>query len=166
MRPNLIDAEQYALNLGWEDVDALDDHHIIAAALHLFHPDVGAPAGTGGVVEAGDVAGAVAQKRQRLFKERGDNQLAGGARGQHLAGFGIDDLRDKMILPDVQPAAVFTFSRNAGAGQLAHPVVVGGDDAEVFLNLLAHFGGAALRTEKADPQFEIADDPLLCGNLA
>lgn len=47
MRPNLIDAEQYALNLGWEDVDALDDHHIIAAALHLFHPDVGAPAGTG-----------------------------------------------------------------------------------------------------------------------
>ena len=53
--------------------------------------------------QPGQVAGAVADHRHRLLGQRGEDQLALLAVGQHLAGHRVDDLGVEVVLPDVQP---------------------------------------------------------------
>ena len=52
-----------------------------------------------------DVAGAVADQRQRLLGERREHELAFGARREGTAVRGIDDLDEEVVLLDVEAVA-------------------------------------------------------------
>ena len=51
----------------------------------------------------GQIAGAIADDRHGFLGQRGEDQFAGLAVGQHAAGVRIDDLGKEVILPERQP---------------------------------------------------------------
>src|ERR1700760_771731 len=85
------------LDLRREQVHAADDQHVVGAADNLAHA---AHAARGGRQQAREVARAVADHREGLLGERGEDELALLAVGQHLAGLGVDDLGIEMVFPD------------------------------------------------------------------
>ena len=103
-----------------------------------------------GEVKGGYILGAVAQHGQPGFFKRGKHQLALGALGQHLAGFGVYDFGIEIILVYVLAAFIYTFAGNAGTQNLAQAIVLRGRYAEAALQLLAHGLGHALAAEHAD----------------
>ena len=107
--------------------------------------------------QPGQVAGAVADHRHRLLGQRGEDQLALLAVGQHLAGDRVDDLRVEVVLPDVQPVlGLDALLRDARADHLGQPVDVDRVDAEDLLHLDAHLVGPRLGAEDADLQRRLA----------
>jgi len=48
---------------------------------------------------------------------------------EHLAGLGIDDFTQEVILVDVQPATLPAFAGHPRAVELGQAVVVGGEEA-------------------------------------
>ena len=116
---------------------------------------MGAAAGALLPGEDADVTGAVAQQGEGLFIDGGEHQLALAALGQHLAGLGVDDLGDEVVLIDVHPALSGTLEGHAGAGQLGESVDVIGLDAHRLLDVLAHLLAPRLRTEDARLQGDL-----------
>jgi hypothetical protein len=106
VRRGALDPQQRLLDLGGEDVDAADDQHVVGAPGDAAHACRASPAGTGLAVEAGDVAGAIADQRHRLAGERGDHQLAGLAFRDRLERLRVQTLDQEMILLDVHPGAL------------------------------------------------------------
>ena len=145
-------ADEHALDLRGEHVDALDDQHVVGAAHHLIHTRVRAAACARLVVDARDVLRAVAQHREALAQQRRHHELARLARRLPLERVGVDDLGQKRVLRKVQAAAALALAGNARAAELRHAVVVGHADAEVPLDPLAHLRRAALAAEDAVPQ--------------
>ena len=94
---------QHRLHLAGEDVHAADDEHVVGAARDAVHAGVGAAADAGIGAQPGDVAGAVTDEREGFLGERGDDQLAQLAFGQHLAGLGVDDLGQEVVVVQVEP---------------------------------------------------------------
>ena len=121
----MLHPHQNALDLRREYVDALDNHHVVGAPHHLIHTRVGAPTCTGLIIDAGDVLGAVAQDWHSFARQRGDHQLAYLARPFALQGILVDDLRQEVVLCEVQPTAQFALAGNARAAEFGHAVVVG-----------------------------------------
>lgn len=76
VRANAVNTQQHFLNLRREDIDAADDEHIIGTAFNLGHARSGTATGAGGVVEVGNILGAVTDQRQCLLGDGGDNQFA------------------------------------------------------------------------------------------
>src|SRR5580698_7034184 len=100
---------------------------------------MGAPAGAGRVREPRDVAGAVADHRQRLPGERGDDELAGSADGQRLHRVGIDDFEQEMVFPAMQAVLLdVTLAGDAGAEDFRQAVDVDRLDAEPRFEVAAH----------------------------
>ena len=85
VRLHLRRHEQHRLHLAGEDVHAADDEHVVGPARDPVHAGVGPAADARLGVEAGDVAGAVADEREGFLGEGGDDQFAHLALGQHLA---------------------------------------------------------------------------------
>ncbi len=71
-----VHAEQGAFHQGGEDVDAPDDEHVIGSTADLLHAHEGAAALTFFGVQNGEVAGAIADDRHGLFRQRGENEFA------------------------------------------------------------------------------------------
>src|SRR2546427_10282394 len=93
------------LHLGGIEVHALDDQHIVRAPLHPGHPYRGPATGAWGVGERRDVARAVADEGQRALGQRREHELPFPARSQDLVGRGVDDLRQEVVVLDVEPVA-------------------------------------------------------------
>ena len=55
MRPNVRHADEHALDLRGEDIDALDDEHVVAPAADLFHARMRPAAFARLVRDAGDI---------------------------------------------------------------------------------------------------------------
>ena len=146
---HVFHAHQHAFNLAGEHVDALDDEHIVGAAHNFIHAHMGAAAGAGLVVQAGDVLGAVAQHRHALAGECCHHQLAHLPGGLLLQGVLVDDFRQESVLGEVEAAAQVALAGDTGAGELGHAVVIRDGDAQVLLNALAHLLGAALAAQNA-----------------
>src|SRR5512133_73232 len=72
---NPFDSYQDRLDLGWEDIDAADDEHVVGPAAHAVDTDMGATTDAWFVSQAGDVAGTVADQRDTLFGYSSDDQL-------------------------------------------------------------------------------------------
>ena len=103
--------------------------------------------------QARQVAGAVADDRQRFLGERGEHQFALLAVGQHFAGIGVDDLRIEMVFPDHRAVlALDAFAGHARAHHLGEPVDVDRVDAGLALDLAAHRLGPGFGAEDADLQ--------------
>lgn len=107
------------------------------------------PAGAGLAGQGGDIAGAVTDERQRLFRDGGKNQLAGRAFGKYLAGVRVNDLGDEKVLVDVHSLLRAAFVGNCGAHDLRKAVDVMRLDAEQIFDAAAHLLGPWLGAEHA-----------------
>ncbi len=142
--------DQNLLDLGREHVDAADDQHVIGAAGDLLHAAHRAR-GTG--QQPRQVSGAIADHRKGLLGERGEDKLAELAVGHDVAGLRVDDLRVKMVLPDVQPVlGLDAFVGHARSDHLREPVDVHRVQVAPRLDLAAHLVGPRLGPEDADLQ--------------
>ena len=142
--------EHQLLDLRGEDVDAADDQHVVAAADDLAHA---AHAARGGRQQPRQVARAVADHRQRLLGQRGEDQLAFLAVGQHRAGLGVDDLGVEMVLPDHRAVlGLDAFAGHARAHHFAQAVDVHRVQPGAHLDVVAHRLGPRLGAEDADLQ--------------
>ena len=139
--------DEDGFDLRREDVDALDDEHVVAAAHRLGHADVGAAAGAFLMREDADVARAVAHHREGLFVERGEYELALLSVGKDFAGVRVYYFRDELVLADVHSALLAALVADARAFEFGEAVDVVGLDAEVFLDVAAHLFAPRLRAE-------------------
>src|SRR5207245_1599261 len=100
-----------------------------------------------------DVARAIADHRQRLLGERGDDELAAFADGTWRERLRIDHLEEKVILPAVQAGLYHpALAGDARPQDFRQAVEVHGLDAELILQHAPHRLAPGLRPEHADPQ--------------
>ena len=83
--------------------------------------------------DVGQVAGAVADHRQRLAGERGDDELAGFAVGHGPAALGLDDLDQVVVLPNVDARVRRTVDAHTHSAGLGHTDDVEALDAKALL---------------------------------
>ena len=119
------------------------------------------PAGAGLAAQDADIARAVAQQRERLLGDRGEDQLALRALRQNLAGVRVDDLGDEMVLVDVHAGLCAALIGHARAGQLSQTVDIIGLDAEALLDILPHLLAPGLRAEDTGLQMDLVLQPAL-----
>ncbi len=151
VRRQPLDREDLLLDLAREHVDAAHDHHVVGAAGDLLHPPEGGVRRPG--QQPGQVAGPVADHRHRLLAQRGEDELALLAVGQHLHRDRVDDLGQEVVLPDVQPVlGLAGLLADARAHHLRQPVDVDRPDAGPLLDRAPHLVGPRLRAEDADLQ--------------
>ena len=101
--------------------------------------------------QAGEIARAVADDRQRLLGERGKDELAGLSVGARAARVRVDDLGIEVILPDVRAVLGFeAFAGDARADHFGESVDVDGIDREAVLDLAPHRLGPGLGAVNAD----------------
>ena len=127
----------------------MDDEHVVAAGVDARDAAHGAAAGARRVLDAREVARAVADHRAAGAVERREDELARLAVGERLERLGVDDLRVEVVLEDVQARAVGAVAADAGAGDLGEAVDVVRDEAGVLLDLVAHLLGPGLGAEDA-----------------
>ena len=72
-------------------------------------------AGAGLPRKHADVTGTVTKKRERLLVKAGEYKLALLALGERLACFGVDNLREEVVLTDVHSVLLGAFVGYAGA---------------------------------------------------
>ena len=147
--------QQDGLDLRREDVDPPDDEHIVRAAHGLAHFHVGAAAGTLLPGEHTDVPGAVAQQGEGLLGDGGEHQLPLAPLGEDLAGVGVDDLSDEVVLVDMHTRLGRALEGYAGAGQLGQAIDVVGFNPQGVLDVLAHLLRPCLRAEDARLQGDL-----------
>src|SRR5574343_394283 len=146
-------AQDLFLDLGREDVDATDHQHVVGPASDLADATEGARSRR---QQAGQVAGAVADDREGFLGQRGEDQFALFAVGQHFAGFRVDDLGVEMVFPDHRAVlALDALAGNARAHHFGQAVDVDGVDAELALDLGAHALPPRLGAEDADLQGDL-----------
>ena len=124
MRQQLVHGQQRALDLRGIEVDALDDQHVVRASLEACDARAGASAGARRVAQRRDVAGAVADERQRALGEGREHELALLAHWPHRAGGRVDDLGQEMIVGHVQTLARLALAGHAGTDDLGQSVDV------------------------------------------
>ena len=135
------------LDLRGKEVDAADDQHVIAAAHDLAHAPHAARRGR---QQAREVPRAVADDRQGLLRQRGEDQFALAAVRQHFARVRIDDLGVEVILPDHRAVlGLHALTGHARAHHLAQAIDVHGLDAGAALDVAAHLLGPRFGAEDA-----------------
>ena len=138
------------LDLRGEYVDAADDHHVVGPAGNLLHP---AHAARGGWQQAGEIARAVTDDRQRFLGQRREHEFAHLAVGHRRAGLGVDDLRIEMIFPDARAVlALDAFAGDARTDYFGEAIYVERVDCDLLLDFGAHRLGPRLGAENADAQ--------------
>ncbi len=164
VRRDALNAGEHVLHLAREHVRAADDEHIVAAGAHLLHARARAAAGARLAYHAGQVVRAVAQHGDGLLVERREHELAHLALAHRLAGLGVDDLPQEMVLGDMlHVAAGQALARHARAHDLGQAVVVGTHDVHALLDLGLEARRARLAPEQAHAQrgrLPVESEPL------
>jgi hypothetical protein len=143
-------AQDQLLELGREEVDPAQDEHVVAAAGDALHPPHRPRCPR---QQARQVACAVADERQRLFRQRREHELAALAVRKRVARVRVDDLRIEVVLPDEEAVLrLDALARDAGADHLREPVDVDGVDAGALLDLGPHLVRPRLGAEQPDPE--------------
>src|SRR5690554_622310 len=151
----LCHLHQHRFHLRGEDVHTADDQHVVRAAEAFLHAYQRASAITFAVMQACQIACAVAQQRHRLLGYRGEDQLTQNAVRQHLQRIRVDDLRDEVIFEDVVAALAFTLHGDPRPNHLTQPVDIVCFDIEQFLNLCPHLAGPRLGAKDTGSQFDV-----------
>src|SRR5262249_61695918 len=97
--------------------------------------------------QARPVPRSVADERQRLLGEARQDEFSQLAFRQALAGLGVNDFGDEVILEDVEPLLFSTFDRDAWADHLRQAVDIKRDNAKTRFDLLTHPLRPRLRAE-------------------
>ena len=98
-----FDIHEQALDLTREQVDPSDNEHIVGATRHPLHSHMGAAAPARLRVQPGNIFRPVTDNRERFLGDGGKDQLPFFAEWEVLTCCGIDDLRNEMVLENVQP---------------------------------------------------------------
>jgi len=159
----LVDGEQGPLDLGGIEVDALDDEHVIRTPLDARHSRRGAAAAARLEAQGRDVAGTVTNERHRPLGQRGEDELPFPAGRQHGARNRIDDLREEVIVGDVEAVARLALAGDAGPDDLRQTIDVERADAERPLERDPDAVGPGLGAEQSDAEPELARLPALFG---
>ena len=155
VRRELGDREERTLDLAREDVDASDDQQVVGPPEHARHAGERAAAGARLARERGKVAGPVAQKRQRLLRQRREDELADLTVRQRLTGRRIDDLDQEVILVHVRAVPrLGAFGGDARPHHLREAVDVERRQRERALDGLAQPFGPRLGAEDARPEVQ------------
>src|SRR6185312_1565579 len=96
-----------------------------------------AAAGAGLATQRREIAGPVAEQRQRLLRQRREHELAELALLDGRAGRGIDGLDEEVILVHVRAALLLALERDARAEDLREAVDVERSDSECPFDLRA-----------------------------
>jgi len=147
--------EEDVLDLGGEDVDAVDDDHVVDPPGDAAHPRQLPAAGTIAFHDSRDVARPVADEGEALLRDRREDELALLAGGQGLRGLRVDDLHDEVVLADVEAVPLGAFEGDAGAHELGEAVVVVGLEMQAALDLVAHRLAPALGAEEPRTQAQL-----------
>ena len=126
---------------------------------------MGPSAGTGLRIQNTDIFGAVAQERECLLVDRGENQLSLFAVGEDFTGLGIDDLRDEVVFIDVHAVLAGTLKSHAGTGDLGESVDVISLDPELVLDVMAHFLGPGFCAENTGFELDLVAHAALSDRL-
>ena len=145
----VVGAEAWVLDedflyLHWEDVDALDDEHVVGAALDAVDAAVCAPAGALAGQYACEVAGAVAQDWHHGAVEGGDHHLSHLSVGHWLEGVGVYNLEYVVVFPKVHAVLLFALEGYSGSVHLCHAEGVVGFHSEHALDALSLLFGVWL----------------------
>ena len=100
------------------------------------------------------------QQGEGFLGDGGKDQLALAAFGQHLAGVGIDDLGNEVVLVDVHTGLLAALESHARAGGLGQTVDIICLDAKLVLDVLTHILGPCFCTEDAGLQLDLVPDAL------
>src|SRR5215212_7571527 len=116
------DAANDRLDRAGVDVGAADDLHVVHAPADAAVVDVErAPAVAAACLDLADqVARPVAQDGDEPASERGHHALAEPAVADRLAGRGIDDLLDVVVLDDVRPARLMGALEHHHGAEFGH----------------------------------------------
>ena len=107
-----------------KQIDPAYDKHVVGSADNPAHSRAGSPAGAGAAIKHGEVSGAVAKQRERFLGQGGKDQLSLFSFLNRLERIGINTFDQKMIFLNVHTGAEDAFAGDAGADDLAEPVVV------------------------------------------
>ncbi len=118
--------EENTFDLRRKYVDATNNEHIVASAVGLGHADECTAAGTGSVVQASNIPGAVTDQGKGFLCHTGEDQFAVFTGRQGHAGFGIDDFGNEVIFVHMQSVLICTVKGNAGTGDFSQTVYIKG----------------------------------------
>ena len=116
---------------------------------------MGPAAGAGFGGQHANIPGPVPEQGEGLLGDGGKYQFALGAFGKHLAGDGIDDLGDEVVLVDVHPRLLGALVADPGAAELCKTIDVVGLDPQLALDILAHLLAPGFRAEDAGLELEL-----------
>ena len=145
---------QDLLDLAREEIDALDLHHIVRAALDRVDARETAAAGAVARQDAREVMRAEADERRALLAERRNDDLAPLAVRQILARLRVDDLQVHIVVPVVNAVMRVAADADARPVDLREPVDIVRLDAELLLDGTAHLLTPALRADDALAQVD------------
>ena len=119
--------EQHRLDLRREDVYALDDQHIVAAAHGFAHLDMCPTARTLLVPKNADIACPVAQQRESLLRNRGEHQFTLRSFRKHFAAHTADGREvDDQVTPQLRDL-VQKLEASSGSAKLCGLILRDGD---------------------------------------
>ena len=150
VRRQMFELEDLLLQLRREDVHAADNQHIVTAPADAIHPahSAGSP-----WQQTGQVAGTVADHRQRFFGQGGEQQLAMFAVRQRRAVVRIHHFRVEVIFPDRRTVGGFqALHRYPGPHHLRQAVNIQRRNPQTTLDFRTHRAGPRLRAEHSHPQ--------------
>ena len=99
---DFFDVKQEGFHLGRKDVDTADDQHIVCSSGQLIHFQKRSATGAFFSSQPRDIIGTITDHRDPLFGDRRNHQFTLFSISKGLTTDRIDNLRDKMILPDMQ----------------------------------------------------------------
>ena len=137
MGQHALDSQQRGLDLRGEDVEALDDEHVVAAPTDPPNPPQRAAARARLGHDGRAVPRAVTDQRHGLFAERGEDQFAFLPIGEQISAQRIDDFGVQVVLEDMQPVLMAAFGAHAGSDHLGQAVEIVGFDSRRIFNLPA-----------------------------
>ena len=146
------DFQQRLFDLLREEVDSLDDEHVVQPSVDSVDAEACSSAGALFPGEdSGDVPGAEPEDGQRLACEGCDDDVSVLSVREDLSRLRVDHFRNVLVFPDMDAAVCLAVhSRGSHAAGFRHSVDVEGLDSGACLDFPAHFIGECLRTEDSD----------------
>jgi hypothetical protein len=160
-------AQKDLLDLGGVEVDSLEDDHVVRAAMESVESHAGAPARAPlARSDTREIPGPVTDQGQPLPRQRGHHQLAPLAIRKDAAGPRIDDLRQVVIVPDVDPLPGEALDAHPRPASLRHADEVMRADAHLAFDPDPQLVRPRLRPQHRHPQLRRPEvEPLLPRDL-